>query len=61
MRSRSQKKTGMLEWDVSEHLTYLCTIRAVIRWYNLKTFMAVWREVIFGKEDKNKPHFSLMI
>lgn len=46
MRGRSQRKMGMLEWDLNEHLTYFYTIHAMIRWDNLKTFMAVWRELI---------------
>ena len=58
---RRQRELGMLGWNSNEHFTYFYTILAAIRWYNLKTFMAVWREVIFDKREKNKPHLSLMI
>jgi len=61
VRKKRQRRMGMPGWDLNEHFTYFYTIPAVIRWYNLKTFMAVWREVIFDKREKNKPHLSLMI
>lgn len=61
VRKRRQRRLGMPGWDLNEHFTYFYTIPAVIRWYNLKTFMAVWREVIFDKREKNKPYLSLMI
>lgn len=60
MRKRHCRKAGMLQWDSHEHFRYFHSILTVIRRYNPKTFIAVWREVISARE-KNKPHLSLMI
>lgn len=59
VRKRSQRKIGMLGWDLNEHFTYFYTILAALTWYNPQTFMAVWREVICDQRERKTNHIYL--